>query len=105
MHLLFKLFSGVHKAHHHIHLGITDFLWWDIFISQWNRVSMILPLLMASMELWKDVSSSFDCESLCLTQSLWIQLPRKRIRGAPVTVDDQSITWMKLLPIVLVSVM
>ena len=48
-------------------------------------------------------AGSFGCGALCLTLSRWIQLPWKGVRAAPVSVDDQSITWMQLLPIVLAS--
>ena len=46
---------------------------------------------------------SFGCGALCPMLSWWIQLSWKGVRAAPVSVDDQSITWMELLPIVLAS--
>ena len=50
----------------------------------------------ASVELWTDASGSFGCGALCPMLSRWIQLPWKGVRAAPVSVDNQSITWMPL---------
>ena len=44
MRRLFKLLSGVSRAHHHVRLGVaawSDLLWWYTFMAQWNGIGMI----------------------------------------------------------------
>jgi len=104
---LFKLLSGVSRAHHHVHLGVaarSDLLWWYTFMAQWNGIGMISHPRGTSVVIWSDASGSFSCGALCPALSRWFQLEWARTRAVSGVGEEHSITWMELLPIVLSSV-
>ena len=102
---LFEALPGTRRSHHHVHLGSavrSDILWWHTFMAEWNGVSIIPQPKSPSSVVWSDASGSFGCGAICPTIGRWIQLRWDRYRDLSSSGED-SITWMELLPIILVS--
>ena len=64
---------------------------------------MIHYPLAAPVEIRTGASASFGCGALCPALSHWALLPWRGIEIGRVMDGGHSITWMKLLPIVLDS--
>ena len=103
MRRLFEALAGSQQAHHHIYLSsavCTDILWWHTFMAEWNGERIIPHSGSPSAVLWTDASGSFGCGAICPTLLKWIQLGWDGLKMSPGEGVD-SISWMKLLPVVL----
>ena len=63
-----------------------------------------LPTIAAPVEMWTVASGLLGCGALSLALSYWVLLPWRGIEIGRVMDGGCSITWMKLLLIVLNSV-
>ena len=95
---VFELLKITAKKHHHIRLNAmfrSDMLWWSMFLSSWNGISIILEGADSGIRLFTDASGGMGCGAWWGTQWLQYKWPETG------SFRDLPITQKEVLPVVL----
>ena len=96
---LIDLLPQAKVPHHRLRLNAearADLLWWDMFIEQWNGVSL-LSLPAPAHHIYTDASGSWGCGAIWSPRWLQLQWPEEWA--------SENIAVMELVPIVAASAM
>ena len=74
----------------------ADILWWSIFVSSWNGVSLLPPAI-PNITIISDASGSWECEAFNQYTGEWFQI------SWPTTWKDINIAVKELLPITIAA--
>lgn len=108
MRRMFQLLSGIRQDHHHVRLNAefrSDLLWWATFIQSWNGVSVMELYGQQASEVHfaTDASGQFGCGAVWAPA--WFQIKwSDTSRGSYVKLENESITFKELLPIVVAGI-
>ena len=95
---VFELLKVTSKKHHHIRLNAMfrlNMLWWSMFLSSWNGISIILEGADSGIRLFTDASGGMGCGAWWGTQWLQYKWPETG------SFRDLPITQKEVLPVVL----
>ena len=101
---LFELLAVARKKHFYIRLNESfrsDLMWWSLFLAPLNHSPLMRSLIPDSQRVWfsSDASGSIGCGALWAPY--WMQL--KWFDTNEIRLEQDSITFKELLPIVLAS--